>query len=346
MPWEQKKAVQEAPAAEVEKQAPPRQENASQENQTVAETVVKKNKTSAASRPVELPPDPFASFIPRNISDRIADGQFRIYDMPGAPLNIYVIDAGEGDAVLVIKGNFYMLVDAGNAEKILSFLEKMQIKNLNVLVITRNAPEAINGAAEVLERIEVGEIWENNATPGRNLVSLTAEEDRYAEIIEKAKDMGIAIKRPQAGDSIVVSGMEIKVLNPQATRFKGNPDVDAIVLKLSFNNFCMLLLHPTVQDIESILMGADSELGCPVITYFKHGEGRPLPSLLVERYPPEHAIISVGKEMSGLPSPTTIERLLMKKIKVWRTDVDGTIRIYSDGYMPYEIMQFGNRTSN
>ncbi|MEM4554596.1 MAG: hypothetical protein QXT25_01980 [Candidatus Anstonellaceae archaeon] len=306
-------------------------------NQTSEEVEPKKNRTVV--KPVERP-DPFASFPPRNLSDRIDDGMFKVHDMPGAPLNIYVIDAEWGDAVLINKGQFYMLVDAGHP-KVVDFLKDMKVEKVHALVLSRKAPQSVGGAERLLEEIEVEEIWENNVQYSQSSVALVQEDNTYEKVLENAKANGITIKHPQAGDRLAVSGMEILVLNPQPQRFKGNPDVDSIVLKVSFNNFCILILHPTIQEIENALMKAGDELSCPVITYFKHGEARPRPPLLLEKNQVQQVIISAGKDSPSLPSPATLELLRLKGIKVWRTDKDGTIRIYADGYSPYEVGKAG-----
>jgi competence protein ComEC len=334
MPWEQKQPEPKKPA-QVAPQPAPAVNSTMRENITLKnETAIKKNKTVV--KPIEKP-DPFAGISPRNQSDRIEDGQFRVNEIPGAPLNIYFINDGNADAVLVNKGDFYMLIDAGNSQPVLDFLGKMGIMRLNVIVATRDSPGAIDGLAEVLEAYPVEEFWDNNVQSNQNLVSLIPASTKYSELLANVEKQGITVKHPQAGDRVSVSGIDIAVLNPQSPRMRGNPDVDAIVLKLSFNNFCALLLNPTVQEAEALLVGKGEDLRCQVASYFKHGEGRPTPSLLMENYQPEQVVISVGGNSEGLPSQTTLTRLSLKGVKVWRTDLDGTVRVYSDGFSGYEV---------
>ncbi len=330
LPWEQKQPG--ANDTTQIAQAPKNGTNATLPAQN--ETVIRKNYT--VIKPPERP-DPFAGLPPRNASDRIGDGLFRINDMPAAMLNIYVISDGYADSILVNKGQFNMLVDSGSSAETLGFLRNQGVMRLNVVVATRDDPGAIGGLSDVLDAYSVDEFWDNHVQSNPSLVALVPPSTAYAELLQKVKDGNITVKHPQAGDNLSVSGMDVSVLNPQSPRLKGNPDVDAIVMKVSFNNFCALLLNPTVQERESALMGTGGDLDCPVMTYFKHGEGRPEPSLLLTNYPPKDVIISVGGNADGLPSQTTLTRLKMQGITVWRTDVDGTLRVYSDGYSPYAI---------
>jgi competence protein ComEC len=89
----------------------------------------------------------------------------------------------------------------------------------------------------------------------------------------------------------------------------------------------MLLLNPTVTEIESSLMNSGADVSCPVVSYFMHGEGRPTPSILVDRANPKDVVISVGANDRSLPSETTITRLEIAGKNVWRTDLQGTVEI-------------------
>jgi len=263
---------------------------------------------------------------PRNVSGSIMDGQFAIRENFATPLKVYVIKDGQADSVLVNKGEFNMLVDAGSFAQVDAFLKKMGITRLNVVVATRDYSGAIGGIPNLLDSYKVDELWDNGAAQ---------EGTAYYSLLEKAREKKVLLKGPEALESMEVNGMTVTVLNPQLQRIFSNPDNDAIVLKLSAGNFCMLLLNPTVQERENVLISTGENLRCDVITYYKHGEGRPEPSLLISSYAkPKDAIISVGVNNSvGLPTNTTLTRLALQSIKVWRTDTGGTVLVEakSDG---------------
>ena len=300
---------------------------------TPSPVVVGNNSTVAVNAtiapPVEI--DPFANMTPRSISDRISDGQFKVLDDSSAQLKVYAIRDGFADSILVNKGNFYMLLDAGNFSPADQFLKSMNVSRINVLVASRDYDGAIGGMGEILDGYSVDEFWDNNVEASKNTVAFVQESNEYADLLSKVQAKGITIKHPQAGDNMTVSGLTVTVLNPQKERQLGNPDVDSIVLKISNGAFCMLFLNPTVQETENSLIGTGEKLHCDVITYFKHGEGRPTASLLVDGYAlPKDAIISVGPNGDGLPSPTTLTRLQLKGVNVWMTD-NNTVSVTNDG---------------
>lgn len=283
-----------------------------------------------SSESENVPPQPAA--IPRNVSPYIWEGEFDINQTPFEPLYIYVINASHADSIFVKKGTFTMLLDAGNFSSVQSFLNGLGVFRINVLVATRDYPGAVGGMADILNSYQIDELWTNNVTPTSKA---------YKEALEIAKLKGITIKNPQEGDNLTVNGLEIRILNPQKQRLMGNPDIDAIVMRLGTGKFCALLLNPTVQEREPALMWKGVRVYCPVVTVFKHGEGRPTPSLLIDDNPSlKDAIISVGQNQQDLPSKAMLARLAVKNRTVWRTDLNGTIQVYADWIGNYEVSAY------
>ncbi|VVC01734.1 Uncharacterised protein [uncultured archaeon] len=297
-------------------------------NATAFEAAVDESAFELPAAVQNTPVDPFEGIAPRSISDRISEGQFRLANQGAYPLKIYVISSGLADSVLITKGEFSMLVDAGNFQNVSAFLNSIGVKRLNVLVATRDYEGAVAGIYDLLDSYPVEELWENNVPPSSNALAAS---------LEKARAMNITIKHPEVGEGMNFSGVEFSILNPSRQRLLGNPDTDAIVMKVSMGRFCMLLLNPTVQERESAILSTGEDLRCDVLTYFKHGEGRPEPSVLVSNVGPKDVIISVGPNSQGLPKATTLERLSISGTRVWRTDERGTIRVTNDGFSPYQI---------
>jgi len=274
----------------------------------------------------------------RNVSDRIGDGAFSIKKTPFEPLHIYVINDSHADAILVVKGSFTMLIDAGNFLPIRKMLDELFIERINVLVATRDDPGAINGMEDMVYGYAVDEFWDNNVTPA------SAE---YTAALAAVAAKGITVKHPQEGDNLTVNGLDIRILNPQKQRMKGNPDSDAVVMRLGSGKFCAMLLNPTVQEREAALIGRGVKTTCPVATFFRHGEGRPVSSLLIEGNSAlTDVIISVGENEDGLPSDTTLVRLGLKNYRVFRTDLNGTVDVYADWVGNYQVTPYSPASAN
>jgi competence protein ComEC len=292
------------------------------QNKTVASNTVQNsspvaNQAQNTSEPAQ-PNGSQASFIPRSVDDNIADGQFDIADLPAAPLNVYAISSPteDADSIFIEKGSFTMLIDAGDYNTTNAFLSSMNISRLNVVAATRDDPGAVDGLEGIMSSRHVDEFWDNDVSP---------QSAEYASLLAYVTSNNITVKHPEAGDNLSVSGIEISVLNPQTTRLLDNPDVDGIAIKLSLNGFCALLLNGVVQEVETPIIGSGQDLRCDVMYYYKHGEGDPDPSVLMSYAQPKDVIISVGPNSDGLPSPTTLTRLSLQNVNVWRTDTNGTV---------------------
>lgn len=261
----------------------------------------------------------------------ITNGTFGLVKTPDATLNVYVIDVGFGNAVLVNKGTFNMLIDAGPASQgasVASFVSSHGIDALNVVVATHDDINSVGGVPAVLSAMPAQEIWMNN---------VSYNSTQYDAIWAKIRENAIAVKYPVAKQWIRVNGLNVSVMNPQQQRLQGSSESDAIILRLEYGDFCMVLLDPTVHEIEPALLSSNVPVGkCQVVQYFNRGEGRGGlygSSALVEgrMNALKDVIISVGPSQFDLPSQTTLDRLAIHGWNIYRTDTGGTITITSDG---------------
>ena len=80
----------------------------------------------------------------------------------GGSLTVSYIDVGQGDATLIEKGNFSMLIDAGKNEKgqmVVSYLKKKGIKKLNILVGTHPDSDHVGGLDDVINNVQVDTVY-------------------------------------------------------------------------------------------------------------------------------------------------------------------------------------------
>jgi len=280
--------------------------------------------------PPALPPEEPVQL--RSMSDKIYEGAFSVPEPIVDPLRVHFIKAGFADSILVNKGAFNILIDDGNAELVHAYLRSAGITRLDIVVATHDEPDAVSGVSSLIDEFEIGEIWEG--WPSK-------QSDDYIAMLDKARAKEITIKHPMAGDRMRFGGLNIFVLNPPKDKeYNSNPEVDAIVLKVTNNQFCMVLLNPTVQECEPALISAanaaNESLRCDVAAYFRHGEGRPTPPSIMEYINPRDVIISVGQNDEKLPSPTTLAYLSVHGKTVHQTD-HGTQVLTNYGFRAYEF---------
>ncbi len=271
-------------------------------------------------------PNPYAAVKSKDAL--ISTSNFSVPYEPYKPLQIYAINVGYGEAILVRKGEFSMLVDAGPKDSypaLDAFLKKLNIKSIQAVVATRSRADYIGAIPDVLDNYNVEDFWYNNVSS--NL-------PEYAAMMAKVADKRLLVKTPTAGDVMNFNGMSVEALNPFSPRI-GNPDSDesdSIVLKVSDKDFCALLMSDAETGTENRIMGAFSDIQCQVIHIGHNGAGTATQaSSILARVNPKVAIISVGPNSDANPKSTVLELLRLNGIQTYRTDIDGNILVVSDG---------------
>ncbi|MFA5106068.1 MAG: hypothetical protein WC506_03850 [Candidatus Micrarchaeia archaeon] len=269
---------------------------------------------------------PYAAY--KSNDTLISTSNFSIPFEPFKPLDIYVINVGYGEAILLKKGEFEMLVDSGPAASfpyLDTFLKKLNIKKIEAVVATRGRADYIGAMPQLLDNYEVEDFWHNN---------VTSTIPEYAAMMSKVKEKGLLVKLPNSGDVMDVNGMQVRVLNPFSPRI-GNTDSDesdSIVLKVIDKDFCAMLMSDAETGTENRIMGAFSDLNCQAIHIGHNGAGTATQgSTLLARVNPKVAIISVGANTDNNPKTTVLELLRLNGIQTLRTDKDGNVLVESDG---------------
>ena len=86
----------------------------------------------------------------------------------------------------------------------------------------------------------------------------------------------------------------------------------------------------TTNEVERMIL--DNDLSCDVLKVGHHGSQYSTSAHFLKAAYPKYAIISVGKDNEyGHPKKITINKLERIKTKVYRTDIDGTIILKSNG---------------
>ncbi|MEM4271964.1 MAG: MBL fold metallo-hydrolase [Candidatus Bilamarchaeaceae archaeon] len=205
-----------------------------------------------------------------------------------ANLYIYFINVGDGDtqgdAILVKKGDFDMLVDGGPESKkqtVVNFLLEKQVDDLEVVVSTHDDPDHYGGLRYVGEKFRIGDIWRGEEG--------SAEYDYCINSIRKEGQVRYMGK----GDERAYSAMRIVVENPiKGDKRFHDADNDGIVLRLEDRGFCALLTGDIDGSAQTtILMDAEP---CEVVQMPWHGMSEGLSHLdfLFDKLKPKAVIIS------------------------------------------------------
>jgi len=242
---------------------------------------------------------------------------FIICSVSAAELKVHFINVGQGDSILLQSSNKNMLVDAGPSEagpKIVSYLQKLNVTYLNILVATHPHEDHIGGMIDILCATEVGLFVDNGATHNTST---------YEKLINILADDQIPYSEVKAGKKIPFApGIIVDVIHPYS--LSGDMNQDSLILKISHENINILLTGDSSEIPENIQ--------AQILKVPHHGSRNASNSFYLSQVQPKIAIICVGKDNDfGHPALETLHDLDLFGVNTYRTDNDGTIVISTDG---------------
>lgn len=256
---------------------------------------------------------------------------------PKTTLTVHVLNVGKADCILVNSGDRWMLVDAGlngTQDEVLDYLQQQGAEKLDCAVGTHPDKDHIGGLDAVLESVPTAALF---------IPPLEVDSKPYRNMLEAAEAQKVPVQHITAGASWKLGETTVKVLAPGATALATKDENESsIVLMLEHGGFRMLLMADAQYVSENEMIDQGTDLKADVIKVGHHGSDEATGTALLQAVSPKAAIISTGeKEGETLPHPRLLARLEQFKVTVYRTDLDGTILVRSDG-VSYEISTDSN----
>ncbi len=237
-------------------------------------------------------------------------------------LNILFFDVGQADSELIICNNKTMLIDAGNTkdgEKIVNAIKTLGISKLDYVVGTHVHEDHIGGMSYIVDNFEIGEFYLPYNTQTTS--------SYYKDLLKSLSNKNLNINETNVGDKIELSNAICEVMSVRNDEPE-NANESSIVLELTYGNKKYLFMGDAETKNEEERNWNDVD----VLKVGHHGSNTSSSINFLNQVSPEIAIISVGEGNSyGLPKEKIVDRLEAIGTEVYRTDLDGTIQIISDG---------------
>lgn len=238
-------------------------------------------------------------------------------------LNVWYLDVGQGDSILLNCGESWMLVDTGSASAegvSTGFMDQLGVDHLNYLVLTHPHEDHIGNASEVLQSVSVGAVY------------MTAEESDsnvYQNAMDLIWEQGLDSVIAEAGDVFYLDEASVYVVNPSQDHDDVNDD--SLCLKVVYGDTSFLFTGdaeaPAEQD-----MADGYDISADVLKVGHHGSANSSIDEFLAAVRPSVAVISVGEDNSyDHPTEEALTRLSEYGADIYRTDESGTVYIHSDG---------------
>ena len=237
-------------------------------------------------------------------------------------LQVYYIDVGQADSILIINKEDAMLIDAGNnedGEDVVNFIKDKGITKLDYVVGTHPHEDHIGGLDDVINSdIEI----ENVLMPKIETTTKTFE-----DVVDAISNKGLTVKAPSKGDTFTLGDSNLEVMTDSILD-EDNLNLSSITLRLQYGNNSFLFMGDSEEENEKTITWPKTD----VLKVGHHGSSTSSSEEFLNEVKPSISIIMAGKGNSyGLPKEEIVERLENVGSKVYRTDENGTIEVTSDG---------------
>jgi beta-lactamase superfamily II metal-dependent hydrolase len=245
---------------------------------------------------------------------------------PKQNLTLHFLDVGQGDSILVqFPNGKIMLIDAGSADmgtRVTSYLKSLGITTIDALVITHPHEDHIGGMSTVLNNFAVKQVYD---------IGYPQTTDVYMNLLTMIDQKNIPYDTLKSGDSISPDPtVPVQVLNPPNSFFSDVND-NSLVLKVKDNKVSFLLMGDAGFDAEARLLSNGYDISSDVLKVAHHGSDDATGYGFLSAVEPKISIIEVGPNSYGHPTSEVLQRLQQIGSKIYRTDLNGNIRVTTNG---------------
>jgi len=241
-------------------------------------------------------------------------------ESPGC--SVTLLDVGQGLAVLLEADGHFMLYDGGGRDSssyVVAYLKERGIESLDLMIASHYDEDHIAGLIGVLNSFSVHTVlcgdYEADSRIYRSFRSALEKTD--AEVLH-----------PVRGEDYRVGTAEILVLGPENYgREKENNN--SIVVRAVCGAFSCLLTGDAEYEEEQYLLSQGSELRSDLYVVGHHGSAGSSSGALLSAVKPRAVLLSCGKDNDyGMPKEKTMERLRATGAVLYRTDLQGTVKLW------------------
>ena len=257
---------------------------------------------------------------------------FYIFSYFSAPplLRTFFFNIGQGDSAFIdTPGHFQILIDAGPSEKVLRKLNRVLPffdRTIDMLVLTHPERDHISGLVYVLRHFRVKAVI---------MTGIFKYSPEYRAFLKELGQQNVLLIKAVAGERFQISkDLSLSILYP-FQNYENLPgrsvNFSSVVAKISYKEVSLLFTGDIEKNQEEeIVVHYPDCLRSNVLKVAHHGSKTSSSEEFLAAVFPQLAVVSVGRNNYGQPSPKILDRL-SEYAKVFRTDRDGDIEVLSDG---------------
>ncbi len=242
-------------------------------------------------------------------------------------MTVHYVDVGDGDAALIVTpaGNA-VLIDAGPLDKaanLVAYINALGIQEVDAVVMSHAYGDHIGGMGGILANFEVGAFYDPGYAHSGN---------DYTELKKQLANFSIDVRPIRCSTRIEVDPwVELIAANPGPSG--GDILSNCVVLKATYESVDFLFAGDASTSAQGfVLVQSVVQPTAQILKVPGHAAaGAVLPEFL-SIVDPSVAIVSVGRDDKfGRPAVETLRQLAASGAQFYRTDMDGTVTVTTDG---------------
>ena len=240
-------------------------------------------------------------------------------------LTVHFLDVQHADSILLACGGEYALVDGGypeSGERIVSYMRRQGIKELDLLVGTHPHGDHIGGLPQVLNTFPTETVWTSQ---------LPYTNDYVSNFTNAVTRNGADFVQPRPGESFRLGDATIDVIGPLNLRYEEANDL-SLVLMVTYGDTRFLLTGDMEEVAERELVEAGVDLKADVLKVGHHGSSSSTSYRFLRAVAPTYGVISLAAANEyGHPHRDPMSRLMDADVTIYRTDKMYDVVAFSDG---------------
>ena len=262
-------------------------------------------------------------------------------------LKVDFLSVGQGDSEFIETptGN-KILIDGGPDSTVLGKLNNLLPfwdREIDLVILTHPEKDHMAGLLDVLQRYNVKYfVWSGvfkDDAESRQLATLLKRAQKpqnnfLAALTDFQPTKAVAVS---IGDKIKIGNVKLDILFPaqsfagQTLKENASANETCVVDKITYGKDSFLFTGDIDEKAEAEIVNSGENIQANVLKVAHHGSKYSSTDLFLAAVKPSVAVIEVGNNSYGHPTPETLQRLENFGIKVKRTDKDGDVIFLSNG---------------
>lgn len=237
-------------------------------------------------------------------------------------LALTVLDVGQGQSVVVTSGPARALIDCGGTldpgDTAATYLQSTGGSYLDLLILTHFHEDHAGSVPELMDRVKIGAI----AVP-----DVDRDSPLRQAIETKAAQQEIPLYYITQTSQVTLGQAQLTLYEPLEEEGSSNERCLAVLCALE--DWQALITGDMPEEGEARLAAQKNLPDGELLVAGHHGSKYSTGEVLLSIFQPETAVISVGHNAYGHPTPETLARLTQAGAQVYHTDRHGTVTVYA-----------------